>query len=57
MKAMDRKTLLTADELEQMPDDDSVRVELDEGEVIRIPPASETTGIVEAKFCRCYATM
>ena len=54
---MSEKTLITADELERMPDDDSVRVELDEGEVIRIPPASETTGIVEAKFCRCYATM
>jgi Uma2 family endonuclease len=27
-----------------MPDDDSVRVELDEGEVIRIPPASGDHG-------------
>jgi len=26
---MSSKTLLTADELEQMPDDDSVRTELD----------------------------
>ena len=36
---MSSKTLLTADELEQMPDDDSVQIELDEGELIRMPPA------------------
>jgi Uma2 family endonuclease len=35
---MSAKTLLTADELEQMPDDDSVRTELDEGELITMPP-------------------
>jgi Uma2 family endonuclease len=35
---MSTKTLLTADELEQMPDDDSVRTELDEGELITMPP-------------------
>jgi Uma2 family endonuclease len=35
---MSTKTLLTADELEQMPDDDSVQVELDEGELITMPP-------------------
>jgi len=35
---MSSKTLLTADELEQMPDDDSVRLELDEGELITMPP-------------------
>jgi Uma2 family endonuclease len=32
------KTLLTADELEKLPDDDSVRIELDEGELIEMPP-------------------
>ncbi len=32
------KTLLTADELWKMPDDDSVRHELDEGELIEMPP-------------------
>lgn len=37
---MSRKTLLTADELEQMPDDDSVQIELDEGELITMPPAA-----------------
>jgi Uma2 family endonuclease len=35
---MSTKALLTADELEQMPDDDSVRTELDEGELITMPP-------------------
>src|ERR1700743_1113894 len=33
------KALLTADELWKMPDDDSVRHELDEGELIEMPPA------------------
>jgi Uma2 family endonuclease len=33
------KTLLTADELELMPDVDSVLHELDEGELIEMPPA------------------
>jgi Uma2 family endonuclease len=36
--------LLTADELEQMPDDDSLRTELDEGELITKPPAGEDHG-------------
>ena len=36
---MGTKTLITAAELEQMPDDDSVRTELDEGELITMPPA------------------
>ncbi len=36
---MSTKTLVTADELEQMPDDDSVQIELDEGELITMPPA------------------
>ena len=35
---MSTKTLITAAELEQMPDDDSVRTELDEGELITMPP-------------------
>jgi Uma2 family endonuclease len=43
---MSTKTLLTADELEQMPDDDSVRTELDEGELITMPP----TGLDHAYF-------
>lgn len=36
---MSTKTLTTAAELEQMPDDDSVRTELDQGELITMPPA------------------
>src|ERR1700761_6842901 len=32
------KTLLTADELWKMPDVDSVRFELDEGDLIEMPP-------------------
>lgn len=36
---MSTRTLLTADELERMPTDDSVRTELDEGELITMPPA------------------
>jgi Uma2 family endonuclease len=41
------KTLLTADELEQMPDDDSVQIELDEGELITMPPAGWDHGRIE----------
>jgi Uma2 family endonuclease len=41
---MSSKALLTADELEQMPDDDSVLIELDEGELIRMPPAGMEHG-------------
>ncbi len=41
---MSSKTLLTADELERMPDDDSVQIELDEGELITMPPAGEEHG-------------
>ena len=41
---MSTKTLTTADELERMPDDDSVQVELDEGELITMPPAGEEHG-------------
>src|SRR6266702_6884907 len=36
---MSTKTLITADELEQMPDDDSVQIELDVGELITMPLA------------------
>jgi Uma2 family endonuclease len=36
---MSLKTLLTADDLERMPADDTARTELDEGELIRMPPA------------------
>ncbi len=36
---MSAKTLLTADDLARMPDDDSVQLELDEGELISMPPA------------------
>jgi Uma2 family endonuclease len=44
---MSSKTLLTADELEQMPDDDSVQIELDEGELITTPPAGWEHGRIE----------
>jgi Uma2 family endonuclease len=36
---MSTKTLVTADDLELMPDDDSVQIELDEGELITMPLA------------------
>jgi Uma2 family endonuclease len=48
---MSAKTLLTADELEQMPDDDSVRTELDEGELITMPPAGEDHGSIGCEIC------
>lgn len=41
---MTSKTLLTADELEKMPDDDSAQIELDEGELITMPPAGSEHG-------------
>src|SRR5690348_13748602 len=47
---MSAKTLLTADELERMPDDDSVRTELDEGELITLPPAAEGHGFNESRI-------
>jgi Uma2 family endonuclease len=47
---MSTKTLLTADELEQMPDDDSVQTELDEGELITMPPAGESHGRYESEI-------
>jgi Uma2 family endonuclease len=47
---MSSKTLLTADELEQMPDDDSVRLELDEGELITMPPGGFDHGDYESNI-------
>ena len=47
---MSTKALLTAAELEQMPDDDSVRTELDEGELITMAPASEEHGGLESEI-------
>ena len=47
---MSTKTLLTADDLEQMPDDDSVQTELDEGELITMPPAGESHGRYEGEI-------
>src|SRR5580692_4373747 len=42
------KTLLTADDLARMPDDASVQIELDEGELITMPPAGESHGYMES---------
>jgi Uma2 family endonuclease len=47
---MSRGTLLTADELARMPDDDSVQIELDEGELITMPPAGMEHGDVGAEI-------
>jgi Uma2 family endonuclease len=47
---MSSKTLLTADELERMPDDDSVQIELDEGELITMPPAGMDHGGCEVEI-------
>src|SRR5258708_30039367 len=47
---MSTKTLVTADELEQMPDDDSVQIELDEGELITMPPAGWDHGDREGQI-------
>ena len=41
------KTLLTADDLARMPDDASVQIELDEGELITMPPAGFEHGECE----------
>jgi Uma2 family endonuclease len=46
---MSTKTL-TADELEQMPDDDSAQIELDEGELITMPPAGGEHGYREVEI-------
>jgi Uma2 family endonuclease len=53
---MTRKTLLTAKDLELMPDDDSVQIELDEGELITMPPAGEEHGYIEGRLYRALAT-
>jgi Uma2 family endonuclease len=47
--------LLTAGELEQLPDDDSVQIELDEGELITMAPASEDHGYFEGRIYRLIA--
>jgi Uma2 family endonuclease len=52
---MPTKVHLTADDLEQMPDDDSVQLELDEGELITMAPASEDHGNVELELARVLA--
>jgi Uma2 family endonuclease len=44
------KTLITADDLELMPDDDSVQIELDEGELITMPPAGWDHGDREGQI-------
>jgi len=46
------KTLLTVDDIERMPDDDSVQIELDEGELIRMAPASLNHGGFEFEIAR-----
>jgi len=52
---MSTKTLITAAELEQLPDDDSVRIELDEGELITMPPAGMDHGNYEIEIGRLLA--
>jgi Uma2 family endonuclease len=47
---MATKTLLTADDLARMPDDDSVQLELDEGELITMPPAGFEHGECEVQI-------
>lgn len=49
---MSTKSLLTADELEQMPDVDSVQRELDEGELIEMPPAGVRHGRCAIRIMR-----
>ena len=46
------KTLFTAAELEQMPDVDSVQRELDEGELIEMPPAGVRHGQCAIRIMR-----
>ena len=53
---MSTKTLLTADELEKMPDDDSVRLELDEGELITMPPTALEHADYESNVCTLLKT-
>jgi Uma2 family endonuclease len=50
------KTLVTADEFEQMPDDDTVQIELDEGELITMSLAGQEHGDIEMGLAaRLYA--
>ena len=44
------KTPLTADDLARMPDDASVQIELDEGELITMPPAGFEHGDCEVQI-------
>ncbi len=46
---MSLKTLLTAGELKRMPQDDTVRTELDQGERIPMPPAGLESGENESE--------
>jgi hypothetical protein len=46
---------MTARELERMPDDDSAQVELDEGELVTTPFASEEHGRCGAEIMYCLA--
>ncbi len=52
---MGTKTASTVRDLELMPDDDSVQVELDEGELVTMPPAGEEHGFVELDLARRIA--
>jgi hypothetical protein len=46
--------MITADELEQMPEDDSVQIELDEGELITIPsPLDERASPYQVLVSSC----
>ena len=47
---MSTRNFLTADELERMPDDDSMQIELDEGELITIPFAGGEHGACGANI-------
>ena len=47
---MSPKVLLSAAELERLPDDDSVQIELDEGEVIKMAPAGEEHSFIELEL-------
>src|SRR5205085_1476505 len=49
-RVMTRKTLLTARDLELMPDDGSVQRELWEGELVTMAPASEDHGYCEGEI-------
>jgi len=47
---MSTKTLITADDLEQMPDDDSALTELDEGELVTMSLPGEEHGYFETEI-------